>query len=136
MPPSFDRRRKMTQQRWHALAPLAGVAFVALAVAAFIIGGDTPDTEDSPQKILSFYKDNDTEQIWAAAFLAWATVLFLLFLGVLRTVLRAAEGGLARLSTVAFGGGVVLAIGMLSFAGFTFALADTADDLTPDAAQA
>ena len=57
-------------------------------------------------------------------------------MGVLRSVLRAAEGGLARLSTVAFGGGVVLAIGMLSFAGFTFALADTADDLTPDAAQA
>ena len=126
----------MTQQRWHALAPLAGVGFVALAVAAFIISGETPDTNDSPQKVLNFYRDNDSEQIWASAFLAWASVLFLFFAGVLRTVLRAAEGGLARLSTVAFGGGVVLAIGMLSFAGFTFALADTADDLTPAAAQA
>jgi Domain of unknown function (DUF4386) len=126
----------LTQQRWHALAPLAGVGFVALAVAAFIISGETPDTNDSPQKVLNFYRDNDSEQIWASAFLAWSSVLLLFFVGVLRSVLRAAEGGLARLSTVAFGGGVVLAIGILSFAGFTFALADTADDLTPDAAQA
>ena len=62
----------MTQQRWHALAPLAGVGFVALAVAAFIISGETPDTEDSPLKILKFYRDNDSEQIWASAFLAWS----------------------------------------------------------------
>jgi hypothetical protein len=54
----------------------------------------------------------------------------------LRTVLRIAEGGLGRLSAVAFGGGLLLAAGMLSFAGFGFALGDTADDLTPDAAQA
>jgi hypothetical protein len=106
-------------------------------VIAFIVSGETPDTDDSPQKILSFYVDNDAEQQWAAALLAWAAVFFLFFIGVLRTVLRVAEGAVGRLSTVAFGGGVVAAIGMLSFAGFTFALGDTADDgLTPQAAQA
>jgi hypothetical protein len=127
----------LTQQRWPVLAPLTGVLFVALAVIAFIVSGETPDADDSPQKILSFYIDNDTEQMFAAAFLAWAAVAFLFFLGVLRTTLRAAEAGVARLSAVAFGGGLVLAVGMLSFAGFTFALADTADDgLTPQAAQA
>ena len=127
----------MAQQRWHPLAPLTGVAFVVLAVLAFVIGGETPDSNDSPLKILAFYRDNDTEQIWASAMLAWSTVFFLFFLGVLRSLLQAAEGGIARLSAVAFGGGIVLAIGMLSFAGFTFALGDTADDgLTPQAAQA
>jgi hypothetical protein len=126
----------LTQQRWHVLAPLTGVAFVALVVIAFIISGESPDTGDSPQKILSFYNDNDSEQIFSSALLAWGTVLFLFFLGVLRSTLHAAEGAIARLSAVAFGGGIVLALGMLSFAGFTFTLADAADHLTPDAAQA
>ena len=60
----------MTQQRWHVLAPLTGVLFVVLAVVAFIISGETPDTDDSPQKILDFYLDNDTSQLWAGAVLA------------------------------------------------------------------
>jgi hypothetical protein len=124
-------------QRWHVLAPLTGVLFVVLAVAAFIISGETPGTDDSPQKILSFYIDNDTSQQWAGAVLAWSAVPFLFFLGVLRSTLRAAEGPVARLSAVAFGGGIVLAFGALSFAGFTFTLGDVADDgLTPQAAQA
>jgi hypothetical protein len=126
----------MTQQRWSALAPLTGIAFVILVVVAFVVGGESPDTNDSPQKILAFYNDNDTEQMVAASLLALGTVFLFFFLGVLRTVLRAAEGAVGRLSTVAFGGGLVAGIGILMFAGFTFTLADTADDLTPDAAQA
>jgi hypothetical protein len=113
------------------------VLFVALAVAAFIISGETPDTDDSPQKILDFYVDNDNEQIWAAALLAWSAVPLLFFLGVLRSTLHAAEGAIARLSAVAFAGGIVLVFGAVSFAGFTFTLGDTADDgLTLQAAQA
>jgi hypothetical protein len=123
-------------QRWHVLAPLTGVLFVALAVAAFIIGGETPGTDDSPQKILDFYLKNDNSQLWAGAFLAWSMVPFMFFLGVLRSTLHAAEGSIARLSAVAFGGGIVLTIGALSFAGFSFTLGDIADDgLTPQAAQ-
>jgi hypothetical protein len=113
------------------------VLFVALAIAAFLVSGETPDTNDSPQKILNFYVDNDAEQIWASALLAWAVVPLLFFLGVLRSTLHAAEGAIARLSAVAFAGGILLAVGAASFAGFTFALGDTADDgLTPQAAQA
>jgi hypothetical protein len=126
----------MGQQRWSALAPLTGVAFVVLTVIAFAVGGETPDVSDSPQKILSFYNDNDTEQMFAAFFLSLGAVLLFFFLGVLRAVLRAGEGAVGRLSAVAFGGGLVLGTGMLAFAGFTFALADAADHLTPDAAQA
>ena len=126
----------MTQQRWHVLAPLTGVLFVVLAVVAFIISGETPDTDDSPQKILDFYLDNDASQLWAGAVLAWSTVPLMFFLGVLRSTLRAEEGPLGRLSAVAFGGGIVLIVGALSFAGFTFTLGDIADDgLTPQAAQ-
>jgi hypothetical protein len=126
----------LTQQRWPAVAPLTGVAFVIIVVIAFIVGGETPDIDDSPQKVLSFYNDNDTEQMFGSFLLALGTVFLFFFLGVLRTVLRAAEGAVGRLSAVAFGGGLVLGVGILSFAGFTFALADAADHLTPDAAQA
>lgn len=127
----------MTQRRWHVLAPLTGVAFVLLAVLAFIVSGETPDIDESPQKVLDFYVDNDTSQIWGAALLGWSTVALMFFLGVLRSTLRAAEGAIGRLSAVAFGGGIVLIIGALSFAGFTFTLGDVADDgLTPQAAQA
>lgn len=127
----------MTQQRWHVLAPLTGALFVLLAVLAFIIGGETPGTEDSPQKVLDFYRDNGDSQLWAGAVLAWSTVPLLFFLGVLKSTLRAAEGPIERLSAVAFAGGIVLVIGALSFAGFSFALGDIADDgLTPQAAQA
>jgi hypothetical protein len=129
-------RTDASTQRWPAWAPLLGIAFVALAVVAFIVAGESPTIDDSPQKILDFYKDNDTENGIASALLAWGAVAFLFFLGVLRTALRTAEDGPARLSAVAFGGGLILAAGMFSFAGFTFALADGADHLTPEAAQA
>ncbi len=110
---------------------------MALAIAAFIVGGETPGTDDSPQKILDFYVDNHSSQLWAGAILAWSTVPLMFFLGVLRSTLRAAEGPIARLSAVAFGGGIVLIVGALSFAGFSFTLGDVADDgLTPQAAQA
>jgi len=113
------------------------VLFVLGTVLAFIIGGETPDIEDSPQKVLQFYVDNRTDQVWAGVMLAWATVALMFFLGTLRSTLRAAEGPVGRLSTVAFGGGILIVVGMLSFAGFTFTLGDVADNgLTPQAAQA
>src|SRR5437899_5159736 len=122
VPTIGGRRNELTQQRWPALAPLTGVVFVILVVIAFIVGGSTPDVNDSPQKILTFYNKHDSKEIWASAFLSLGTVLLFFFLGVLRTVLRAAEGSVGRLSAVAFGGGLVLGVGMLSFAGFNFAL--------------
>jgi hypothetical protein len=126
----------LNTQRWPSWAPLIGIAFVAVVVAAFAVGGETPDVNDSPQKILDFYNDNDSSQQFAAALLAWGSVLLLFFLGVLRTTLADAEGGSPRLSAVAFAGGIVLSLGILSFAGFTFALGDAADHLSPVAAQA
>jgi hypothetical protein len=122
--------------RWPAWAPLTGVLFFVLVLVAFIIGGETPDLDDSPQKILNYFNDHDSKQMFAASLLAWGTVALFFFLGVLRSVLRAAEEGVARLSAVAFAGGVVFGLGILAFAGFTFTLADAADHLTPDAAQA
>jgi len=127
----------LVPQRWYVLAPLTGVLFVALVVVAFIVSGEPPDIDDPPLKILAFYIKHDTSQMWASAFLAWATVPLLFFAGTVRTAIRVIEGPVGRLSAVAFAGYIVLAFGAISFAGFTFTLADIADDgLTPQAAQA
>ncbi len=44
------------------VAPLTGVLFVVLIIAAGIIAGETPDaTEDSAEEVLDFYVDNEDE---------------------------------------------------------------------------
>jgi hypothetical protein len=111
------------------VGPLMGIVFVVLVIVAFVVGGETPDTDDSTKKIVDFYVDNDTEQMFAAAFLALSTVPLLFFLGSLRRALRAAAGDEGGLSTVTLVGGVVMAVGVTTFAGLTFALGDTADDM-------
>ncbi len=119
-------------KRW---APLTGVAFVALLVAAFAVGGSTPDGSDSAQKISSFYNDHDSKELFSAILLVYGTVFFLFFLAVLRADLRRTDAT-GVLSGAAFAGGVLFAVGGLLFAGLTFTLADLADKLDPTAMQA
>jgi len=111
------------------VGPLTGILFVVLVVVAFIVGGETPDVNDSAQKVVSFYVDNDTEQQVAAALLGLASVAFIFFLGSLRGALRAATGDEGGLSTVAALGGLTMVLGATIFAGLTFTLGDAADDL-------
>lgn len=116
-------------------APLTGVLFVAMIVLAIVIGGETPDNDDSRQAIVDFWKDNDTAQIWSNIIGAWATVFFLWFAATLRSALRRAEEGPARLSTLSFGGAVVAAVGLLSALSLNFAVADSVDDVPASVTQ-
>jgi hypothetical protein len=118
--------------RW---LPLTGVAFVVLAVVAFAVSGETPDANDSTQEVVSFYTDNDSSQMFSAALLAWASLVFLFFAGYLRGFLRQGEET-GLLSTISFAGAIVFAVGALAFSGFTFTLGDVAGDLDPAAMQA
>jgi hypothetical protein len=115
------------------IGPLTGILFVVLVVAAFIIGGETPDIDDSTQKIVSFYIDNDSDQQIAALLLGLAGVALIFFLGTLRRALRAAAGDEGGLSTVAVLGGLVMVVGASLFAGITFTLGDAVDHLPDDA---
>ena len=110
------------------LAPLAGVVFVVLIIVAVAIGGETPSNDDSPQKILQFWRDHDTEQIWTSVIVAWSLVFFVWFAGSVRAVLRRAEGGVGRLSAVSFGGALIGATGLLILASLNFAAADAIED--------
>ena len=53
----------MDSQGLQRLAPLTGIAFVVLVVVAVVVGGETPDNDDSLRSIVAFWKDNEGEQI-------------------------------------------------------------------------
>jgi catechol 2,3-dioxygenase-like lactoylglutathione lyase family enzyme len=116
-----------------AIGPLTGILFVVLAIVAFLVSGETPSTDDSPQEIVDFYLDNDASQAVASALLALGCVALIFFLGSLRRALRAAAGDEGGLSTVVLLGGLVIAVGASIFAGIGFTLGDAADDLPPEA---
>jgi Domain of unknown function (DUF4386) len=118
------------------VGPLMGILFVLLVITAFIVGGETPDIDDSRQEIVSFYVDNDAEQQIAATLLALSVVPFLFFLGALRRALRGAAGDEGGLSTVVMLGGLMIGVGLTIFAGIGFTLGDAADELPASAVQA
>jgi hypothetical protein len=116
-----------------AIGPSTGILFVVLAIVAFVVGGETPGTDDPAREIVDYYLDNSDAQAVAAAALALGCVALIFFLASLRRTLRAAAGDEGGLSTVALLGGVVMAVGVSIFAGITFTLGDAADELPPAA---
>jgi hypothetical protein len=122
--------------RGSKVAPLTGVAAVVLIVIGFIIGGDPPDIEDSGEQVLDFYLDEEGSQIASSIVVVYGAMLFVFFVATLRGRLRREEDTGAVLSTAAFGGGLLMALGIALFAGINFTLADTAENIDASAAQA
>jgi hypothetical protein len=118
------------------LVPLAGLATVVLVVLTFIIGGETPNGDDPVTKVVSFYRDNDTDQMVAAGLLIWGMAAFLLFSSGLWRLLRNAETDRRGTSSLLVVGAALLAVGATIFAGLGFTLGDFADDLPPQAIMA
>ncbi len=121
--------------RWSRFAPLNGVLFVVLLVASFSVGGSSPGTDDSGSKVISFYREHQNAQRASALLGALAVVFFLFFAGALREHLRGSNRA-SGLATTGFGGAILIAVGGGAFSGFSFALADVPDKLSPAAAQA
>ena len=117
------------------LFPLAGIGAVVLYVVGFVVSGETPSTDDSVREIVSFYRDNDSEQVIAAALVAWGTALFVLFSSGLWRVIRDAETERRGGSTLIVVGTTVFAVGASIFSGLGFTLGDVADDVGPGAIQ-
>jgi hypothetical protein len=94
---------------WERYAPLTGVLAVVLWVIGIIVFQTSVDSKN-PATLLDSYR-NDEGSILLGGFL-WllGTFAFFWFLGSLRARLAAAEGGVLRLTSLAFGGGVAAAI--------------------------
>jgi hypothetical protein len=121
--------------RWTRFAPLTGIVFVALMVAAFAVGGRTPGVHATGLKVLSYYKAHHSEQMASDSLGALGVVFLLFFAAALRTYLRRIEDARA-LAALGFGGAVVLGIGFAIFGALSWALADARNTLDPSAAQA
>ena len=104
---------------WARRAPWTGIAAALCALAAVIIGGETPDFDASTADIVSHYEDGAATGI-AAAFIALTALFFVFFASALRTRLREAESA----STLTLVGGSIFAIGLALFAGLEFTLTD------------
>ena len=119
-------------------APLTGAIFVVLLVIGFIpLGGNTPDTDASAAKIISFYNDHQTKEIVAVVVVALAALFLALFAVAIRDYLRDTGGG-EFWPTVALVGAAIGVAGLFVAGGMHFALIDGANlshnrTLSPDA---
>lgn len=98
----------MNNAKWERWAAATGIGFVVLALITFFMVPAPPKLDAPVGKIVDYYVKHRTAQalsfyIGALAFV----VLFLWFLGSLRSFLMRAEGSPGRLSAVAFGAGLI-----------------------------
>lgn len=131
-----DRPRNATtrptahSERW---APIAGVVFAVAFVIGFLVGSDVPGTDASGGEVIDHYEDTGrTLAGIVAAHVAAVSLVF--FAGALRTRQRAT--GQESLAATAFGGFVILAVGLGVFGMTRFALLSAADLGQPEVAQA
>ncbi|MBA2342627.1 MAG: hypothetical protein H0V85_04095 [Thermoleophilaceae bacterium] len=118
-------------------AALTGLAFLVLAIVAFVVGGEPPDpTSDKPQEVIDFYVDNEGRQVVSAILAGIAATLLVFFGGVIRKVLRDGEGpGGGILPAVAFAGTIIIATGLAIDATITIALIEAVEEVDPVAVQ-
>jgi hypothetical protein len=117
------------------LLPLSGIAAVLLIIAAFVVGGESPDVNASLQEITSYYTDHESELQIASALLALGAFFFLLFSAAIVSLLREGRDGGGAAATVSLAGGIVFAVGVTVFAGLGFTAGDVVDDVSPDSLQ-
>ena len=115
----------------HWWVPLTGAAFVVVAIASFVVGGEPPDAGHSAREIANFYSDNEASLLIGGLLTGIAGTLLIFFAGYLRRELHRAEGEGGVLSLIAFAGAVVLAVGAAFDATIVFAMADASDKLQP-----
>ena len=121
--------------RFERFAPLAGVVFFLLAVAAGIVGGETPSADDPTGEVVSFWEDEEGKQIAASLLIAWASLFFVWFAASWRAAIAGAEGGAGRLASIVYGGALIFATGAALLAGLSFGAAETAGDVPPAVTQ-
>ena len=87
---------------WERWARSGGIAFVVLAVVAFIVGGEPPKVGDPVADVVSYY-DGDRGQILLSSFLFVVALVFLLwFAGSIANLLRESGEGRVASTLTAF----------------------------------
>lgn len=121
--------------RWSRLAPLTGVLFGLIVIAAVITGGgETPKASDSAAKVVVYYAKHRSEIETSGIMFALAFLVLVLFAGSLRSYLRS-TGGTDGLGTLVLAGAVLMAAGALGVTGLEYGLAHNLGYFTPETAR-
>jgi hypothetical protein len=114
-----------------------GIVSVVLLLVGFgLIASNPPGFGDSAQAWANYFNDHATRIQIGVTIVGVGTFFFLWFLGSLRSAIATAEGGTARLASIAFGGGLVsLALVMVTLLG-TAAAAYRPDAVDPNLTRA
>jgi hypothetical protein len=115
----------------------AGIVFAILTVVGFgVLIPKPPDTDSSAATFATYFVDHQNAIRAGLTVVGVGLFFYIWFLGSLRGILAAAEGGAARLASVAYGGGLVGA----AFFIVGLAAGETAafrpDDVAPDVTRA
>lgn len=109
--------------RWSRLAPLTGVLFAVLAVAAvFANSSESPEASGSALKVVAYYTKHRSEVQTSSILFALAFLVIVLFAGALRSYLRRTPGA-EGLGALVLAGGVLMAAGALTGSGLEYGLA-------------
>src|SRR5664279_1215491 len=92
--------------RWGRLAPLTGVVFAVLAVAAFGTASGAPSATASGARVIAFYEAHGSSAKTSDYLWMFALVFFLLFAGLLRGYLHRTPAAAALSSMVLAGAAV------------------------------
>ncbi len=115
---------------------LTGAAWGVLAIVGiFTSNGETPDSNASTAKVISYYSAHSSDIKTSAVFFAIAFLFFLMFCGTLRAFLRRNPANEA-LATLMLAAGAVLTAAAGIGGSVELGLAKNIHDLTPGAAQA
>lgn len=113
------------------LAPFAGLLFVVLVVASFIVEGSSPASGDPVDEIVDFYADNETRVEVASALAALGAISLLVFAARVSASMRRA--GSTALHVVAVAGGAVAAAGIGVDSALRYGVAQAAGEAPDDA---
>ncbi len=127
----------MTTQRWERYAPWTGVLGVVLWVVGFLILSPGSIAQDAtPEQVLAHYQTNGGPSIAGSFIFMLGTLAFVWFLGSLVSSLRSAEGAAGRVASIAFGGGLAMAVCALLLPAGSMAVALGAGTMSATSADA
>jgi hypothetical protein len=126
----------MDVARWERFAPLTGIVAVVLWVIGTIVTESTDISEkDTGLEVLAVFRDDTNTILGGGITFVFGVIFFIWFLGSLRARLWRAEGGLGRLTAIAYGSGMLAALCLLFQVAPIVQGAIDEDDLGPGAAQ-
>jgi len=117
------------------LAPLCGLLFTVLGMAAFATANGAPDAKASGESVLAFVKTNSTAMQTSDTLWLFAFAFLVFFAGSVRALLRQSPAA-EPASAVALAGAAMFAVGAAAYFGMDLTLGVDGSHLAPAAAQA